>query len=169
MKNYLEIQPDIIRWAIRRSGLPDLDLRNWKNGIVFQWQNGEEKPTLPQLTDFAKKVHVPLGYLFLETPPEEKIPVTDFRTFDDNRPKGFSPNLIDTLYDIQRRQSWMRDYLIEVGAEKLPFVGSLTKKHTIETAANKIRTDLGLASDWAFQHKRKDEAWRFLRHLADAD
>ena len=167
MPNYLEIQPDIIRWAIRRSGLPEEDLRNWKKGIVFLWENGEKKPTLSQLTDFAKKVHVPFGYLFLDTPPEEKIPVPDFRTFDDNRPRSFSPDLIDTLYDIQRRQNWMRDYLIEVGAEKLPFVGSLKKQHSVATAAEQIRQNLGLAIDWMFRYPTPDQTRRFLRNSVD--
>ena len=167
MPNFLDIQPGIIRWAVRRSGLSEEKLRSWQNGIIFQWENGEKQPTLPQLTNFANKVHVPLGYLFLKTPPEEKIPVPDYRTFDDNRPRHLSPDLIDTLYDVQRRQNWMRDYLIEVGAEKLPFVGSLTKKHTVETAANKIRTDLGLKSNWALLQKGQNKAWQYLRNTVD--
>jgi Zn-dependent peptidase ImmA (M78 family) len=167
MSDFIDIQPDIIRWAVHRSGLSEEVLRDWNKGIIFLWEKGEKKPTLRLLTDFAQKVHVPLGYLFLEKPPEEKIPVPDYRTFDDNQPQDQSPDLIDTLYEMQRRQDWMRDYLIESGAEKLPFIGSLKKNISVEDAALKIRNDIGLTENWVAQCPNYEESFRKLRNTID--
>jgi len=163
----INVQPAILEWAINRAGLSVNSLRGESIKDVERWLAGEKEPTLKQLQDFAKKVHVPIGYLFLDQPPVEKIPVPDYRTFDDNRPSHLSPDLIDALHEVQRRQDWMRDYLIEIGADKLPFVGSLTKKDSVEAAADKIRTDLGLALDWTVRHRDQDAARRFLRNTID--
>ena len=163
----IRVQPAILEWAINRAGLTVSSLRDKKFKDVERWLSGEETPTLKQLQEFAKKVYVPIGYLFLDQPPTEKSPVPDYRTYDDSRPRRLSPNLIDTLNEIQRRQDWMRDYLIEIGADKLPFVGSLVKGDSIEAAAEKIRTDLGFAPDWAIRCKDIEEARRTLRNAID--
>jgi len=165
--NSLDIQPTILRWAIKRSGLPESSLRNWNKGLISQWVDGDKKPTLTQLTDFAKKVHVPLGYLFLEKPPEERIPVPDYRTYDDNQPALPSPDLIDTIHEMQRRQDWMRDYLTEIGADKLSFIGSLQETISVEKAAVTIRQDLGFPENWAEDCRTYDDALRKFRNAID--
>jgi len=77
----LNIKPNLIHWAISRAG--------YEHGEFFEkfpraqsWLKEDKKPTLPQLRDFAKKAHVPFGYLFLEEPPEEDLPIPFFRTLD---------------------------------------------------------------------------------------
>ena len=165
--NYLDIKPALLRWAIDRAGLSVDSLHGTRVKDASLWLDGEKKPTLRQLQHFAAAVHVPIGYLFLDQPPVEKIPIPDYRTFDDNHPVRLSPNLIDTLHEIQRRQNWMRDYLVEIGADKLPFVGSLAKYRSVEAAAEKIRTDLGLTLDWAVKCRNLDDARRFLRNTID--
>jgi transcriptional regulator with XRE-family HTH domain len=88
------------------------------------WLSGAEKPTLRQLEDLAKAVGVPFGYFFLPEPPKEELPLPYFRTIEQSTPAAFSPELVETLYLMQRRQGWMREYLIERGHAPLPFVGS---------------------------------------------
>jgi transcriptional regulator with XRE-family HTH domain len=86
----------MLRWARERArvGLEDLAVRFKK---LPEWEEGEALPTLKQLEAFAKAVHVPIGYLFLPSPPEEALPVPDFRTFDNREVVQPSPNLLDTL------------------------------------------------------------------------
>lgn len=38
--------------------------------VLQQWIDGEKKPTVKQLADFAKEVHIPFGFFFLEALPE---------------------------------------------------------------------------------------------------
>ena len=162
----VSVQPVLLRWAIDRAGISLGSLRGESVKDADLWIAGKKEPTLKQLQDFAKKVRVPIGYLFLDKPPVEKIPVPDYRTFDDNRPARLSPDLIDTLHDMQRRQDWMRDYLIEIGGDKLPFVGSLKGKNHIE-AATLIRQDLGLNVGWMLHCSDLDTARRTLRNTID--
>src|SRR5712664_769597 len=113
----INVNPELIRWAIERSGRSLETLARYLPRIG-RWESGELQPTLKQLEKLARKTCTPLGYFFLAEPPEEKLPVPDFRTTRDQPLQRLSPNLIDTLHTMQRRQAWMRDYLIEMGHER---------------------------------------------------
>src|SRR5712691_6751297 len=106
MTNAVPVKPELIRWAIDRSGLSADDLSK-AFPKLGEWKTGRKQPTLKQLENFAKRTMTPFGYLFLATPPVEQLPVPDFRTVGDTSIDRPSPNLIDTLHDMQRRQDWM--------------------------------------------------------------
>jgi hypothetical protein len=76
------------------------------------------------LEDLAKATLTPFGFFFLAEPPEERMPVPHFRTLGDEAPSRPSPDLLETVHMMQRRQDWMRDFLIEEGQDPLPFVKS---------------------------------------------
>ena len=120
---YRRRQPELIRWAIERSGLPEEQLLE-KFPKLDEWKTGDRHPTFRQLEEFAKATMAPFGLLFLEEPPKEEIPIPDYRTVGDVPIDRPSPNLIETIQTMQRRQDWMRDLLIEEGHERLAFVGS---------------------------------------------
>ena len=132
---------------------------------LTQWENGEVQPTIKQLEALAKKTWTPLGYFFLPEPPQEKLPIPDFRTVSDRRVGNITPNLIDTLYTMQRRQSWMRDYLIDGGHDPLPFIGSANLRSPTSSVAQQIRQVIGTADGWAGKHDTWSDA---LRHLREA-
>ena len=81
---------------------------------------------------------VPLGCLFLETPPEESLAIADFRTLDGTMPRNPSPNLLDMFYTMQSRQRWMREELLESGAIPMPIVGSISLKDSVPEAVRII-------------------------------
>ena len=164
----VSVNPDLLRWAIDRSGLPEVDLQS-KFPKLDAWLSGDKDPTLKQLEAFAKKTMTPLGYMLLSKPPKEKLPIPDFRTVGDTPIDRPSPNLIDTLHDMQRRQAWMRDYLIEQGHSKLKFVGSAKKTRDVEHVVTAMRATLGLdRADWASQLRTWEDALRFLRGRIEA-
>lgn len=163
----INVNPVLIRWAIERSGR-SLDALARYLPRIEQWESGEARPTLRQLETLAKKTWTPLGYFFLTEPPEEKLPVPDFRTARDEPIRRLSPNLIDTLHTMQRRQAWMRDYLVEMGHERLSFIGSAKPSDNIETVAKSIRRVLDLADGWAGQIATWTDALRVLRDAAES-
>ena len=118
------IKSDLVTWARERSGVPGSALR--KRFPKFQeWERGEAQPTLRQLEAFAKTTSTPLGYFFLPKPPDERLPIPDFRTVPGAQAQRPSPNLLETIQTMQQRQGWMRDFLIEEGEEPLAIVGSV--------------------------------------------
>ena len=107
-----------------------------------EWESGKTLPTLRQLESFARKVHVPLGYLFLSHPPKESIPIPDFRTFAGKPVSRPSPNLLDTIYACQERQDWYRDFARINRHPHLPFIASLTTATAPAAAAANMRKTL---------------------------
>ena len=101
------------------------------------------QPTLKQVEAFARAVHVPVGYLFLSEPPEEPIPIPDFRTVAGRTVRRPSPNLLDTIYACQERQSWYRDFVRGAGQTALSCIGSATLDRSPESVAAQMRETLG--------------------------
>jgi Zn-dependent peptidase ImmA (M78 family) len=117
------------------------------------------------LEKFASATHTPIGYLLLQTPPEEPLPVPDFRTIGDAEIGLASPNLLDTIYQCEQRQDWYRDYARLHREDPVPFVGTLTVGSDVVDAANQMREVLRFApnergSSWS-------EAFRLLVEAAE--
>lgn len=96
----IEINSNILLWAVERSGF-NLDEISPKIPSFSSWLT-RKKPTLKQLEKFSQKVHLPFGYLFLENPPEEIIPIPFFRTIQLSKSK-ISLNVYDTILIFQKR------------------------------------------------------------------
>ena len=160
------VKPELIRWAADRSGLPTQDLLQ-RYPKFEEWKTGEQQPTHRQLEQFAKTTMTPFGFFFLEKPPEEQLPIPDFRTVG-NTPIGRpSPNLIETIQTVQRRQDWMRDLLVEEGHQQLAFVGSGKQISNFKSLAQRIRQELGLDADWAEPLGTWEDALRTLRNAIE--
>jgi len=137
----VEINPKLLRWACERSGYAVADLEH-RFPRLSAWESGDVQPTLKQVEAFAKATYTPVGYLFLQEPPVENIPIPDFRTIDNEYFGHPSPDLLDTIYVCQQRQEWYLDYARFMGEETLSFVGSVSVRNDIVSTAARIRTAL---------------------------
>lgn len=140
------IKKELLSWARERAGL-EQDALVGKFRKLREWEAGELRPTLKQAEDFARAVHVPVGYLFLTEPPEESLPIPDFRTFAGQPMLRPSPNLLDTIYACQERQSWYRDFARITQAPELDFIGSATNNMSPEEVAAQMRNTLDIDLD----------------------
>lgn len=131
------------------------------------WQSGQKKPTLKQVEDFARATHTPVGFMFLSSPPEERIPIPDFRTIRDARVRRASPDLLDTIYSCQLRQDWFHDFAIGAGYEKRTFVGSIDPGTDVTSAADAMRRQLAFSIDARGQSPTWTEALRAFIQLAE--
>lgn len=138
----VSVNPDLLRWARERAGLSLLDLAR-PFPKLDRWESREEQPTLKQLERFARATHAPIGYLFLEQPPVETIPIPDLRTIGNRHPDQPSPDLLDTVYLCQQRQEWFREFARSTGEGRLEFVGSARISDDVVVAAARIRDQLG--------------------------
>jgi len=136
------VNPELLHWARERSGIAQEDLAA-KFKKLPEWESGEIQPTLKQLEAFAHATHVPVGYLFLSQPPEEPIPIPDFRTLAGQPVTRPSLNLLDMIYICQERQSWYQDFTRASSQPKLDFVGSATVETSPETVATEMSKTLG--------------------------
>ena len=162
------VNPELLRWARERSGLAPEDLAT-KVKRLPEWEAGETYPTLKQIEAFARAVHVPVGYLFLAEPPKELIPIPDFRTFAGQPVTSPSPNLLDTIYICQERQSWYRDFARVAGQPELGFIGSAAVDAPPGTVAARMRETLGFDLAARRECPTWTEALRlFIRQADDA-
>ena len=151
------VEPTVLEWAVKRSQR-EAYLRE-KIPSLDAWLSGERQPTWRQLQDFANKAYVAYGYLFLKEPPEEGMPIADFRTLGSLDINEISPNLRDTIYICQRRQGWYRRYAIQHGHQALPFVGSAKAGEDQDEVAKAICEELG----WNPQLKRQSSSFSDYR------
>lgn len=156
------VKPELLRWARQRVGRNVDDFKgNLKK--LAEWERGEAQPTFKQLEDFARATHVPFGYLFLPEPPEEHIPIPDLRTIRHRDISHPSPDLLDTIHAMQRRQAWLREELIECEAEPLDFVGSARLADDPQGVGREMRRVVGLEDGWATDVRTWREAVGVLR------
>ena len=160
MRTEVNINIDMITWAINRAGL-DLSDFMIKFPNIEKWLQAKKSPTVKQLEKFSHKVHLPFGYLFLQEPPEEKLPIPFFRTnsADD---KKVSVNVYDTILLMQQRQNWLRDYLKDNEYENLDFVGKFKGKDDYLQIVADIRKTIGLEYEWANSLRTWEEALEYL-------
>lgn len=158
----VEVQPALLAWARERSGVPFEEVAS-KFPSLDEWESGRKQPTLKQLEKFATSMHAPIGYFFLTEPPEESLPLPDFRTMGDEQIGRASPDLLDTVYLSQQRQDWYRDYARVNGEPRVDFVGSLSADLDIVEAAAQMNGVLSFGpsdrgSNWGEALSRLIEA-----------
>ena len=140
------VNPALIHWARERAGYTQEALAARFKKLP-EWEADETQPTLKQMEAFARAMHVPIGYLFLTEPPEEPVPIPDFRTLAGRAVRQPSPNLLDTIYACQERQSWYCDFARVAQQPEVGFVGSATVETPPEAVAARMRDTLGFDLD----------------------
>jgi len=163
---HVEVSPKILQWAIERSRRP-VSAFGGKFPKLPEWLRGEAKPTLKQLESFARSVHAPVGYLFLSQPPQETLPLPDFRTIADSELGRPSADLLETVYTCQLRQDWYRDFARANGERALDFVGSSRLTDSVPESAARIRRALRFNVEERRQMRTWSEALRAFMIQAD--
>ena len=161
----ITLRPEVLRWARERVNISPEELAHKvqvKPDRVLEWE-GSGEISLAQVERLAAATRTPAGFLYMSEPPEEALPIADFRTLGDRPPRRPSPDLLETVYAMQRRQAWMRDELIADGSLPLDFVGTFTTASNPRAVAAAMWTALELQPDWAVRVGGWENALRFLR------
>ena len=176
----VEIKPELLSWARERAGYDTAALSH-RFPKLAAWEQGTAQPTLKQIEKFASATHTPIGFLFLQQPPIEQIPIPDFRTAGNKRtttPRGLpargprfgrpSPDLLETIYVCQQRQEWYRDFARSERESPLSFVGSASLHSSVEATAESMRHALNFDIEERRQLPTWMDALRRFIELADA-
>lgn len=153
------IKVELLEWAYNRS-LKKEKLHN-KFTKLEEWLKGTLHPTMKQLEDFSNATSIPLGYFFLQEPPFQQLPIPHYRTLEEGMREEPSPDLIETLHTMQRRQDFMKDYYEQHIGESLAFVGS-SKDNSVSELVDSIRKLLKLEYDWASSLSTFQDALNYL-------
>lgn len=148
MEDTLQLSVKTLEWAASKNGssLPEFARTLYaRENTAASITRGEL--TFAQIKKFADQAKVPFGFLFLATPPEKFTPssnLVDFRTIKNNEP--LSDDFLEIYKDVEHKQSWYKDYLINIDAPKLDFVGRYKNKLATSNTviANDIRQTLKL-------------------------
>lgn len=164
----VNVKPALYRWAYERNRLT-IEQASERFPHLTSWIGGETQPTLKQLEAFAKAMHAGIGNFFADAPPDEPLPIHDFRTVAGKPIARPSPDLLETLYACQMRQSWFQDFAEEEHDDPLDFVGSakLTDSPLDVAAEMRARLAFDLAA------RRAMSSWtealrQFIAHADDA-
>ena len=160
------VTPEMLLWACERAG-HDVGYFAERLPQLAAWVRRERHPTLKQLETLASLTRTPLGYLFLPEPPAERLVVPDYRTLADTAGARPSPDLLDTLYTMQRRQLWLRESLLDSEAEPLAFVASARLSDDPVAVGRDMREALGLDGGWAARVRSWRDAVSELRRMIE--
>src|SRR5699024_1851713 len=160
----INVEPTVIQSAVIKSGRSFEEVKK-RFSSYDKWINNELNPTYNQLVDLSKFLRIPFGFLLVKTPVNEELPLLEFRTIDTEAIQTPSRELIDTIYDMERKQEWLRDNMIEDGNDPLDFVGIFKKNITYMQAADRIRSVFNLNKNWYKKTNSKKSTFNYLRDL----
>ena len=145
----MQAKPQVLKWARVRTGLTEDELAerlNLDSDRVRRWEASGEIGIV-DAERLATTTNTPYGYLFLDSPPQETLPIKDFRTVGSERAKETNLNLIDLVKQALARQEWYREHLVSIGEDKLDFVGSISITTPVMEAASRIRNRMRIGTE----------------------
>lgn len=141
------VNPSLLTWSRERAGLSTEQVAKKlpvKPDRVQEWEAGETKPTFLQAQKWASVAHIPFGFLFLQQPPVEQLPLPDLRTFGGIAPQRPTLELLDAVRDAIRKQDWYLEYLQQQENQPLAFVGRFNSRSHVSEVVQDIRRTLGV-------------------------
>ena len=147
-RNYAFINPDILIWARRRSQLSQSVLAkklSTSAETLNKWEMGQKAPTIRQAQAIAAKTHIPLGYLYLNEPPIERLDLPDLRTVNGIQPNSPSSELLELAAHMRERVSWYAEYLRDQGLTSNNCVGRRSSTEDVNQIVNDIRRTLAIS------------------------
>ena len=140
------VTPALLTWARQRDGFHSEATLAQKLNVavdkVVAWESGGAKPTFVQAQKLAKVTNTAFGYLFLDNPPQEVLPIPDLRTVKHGGVDQPSAELRDIVTQLLQQQAWYKDYLLAQNSDDLPFVGRFNVGSRVGEIVTDIRSTL---------------------------
>ena len=140
------ITKEVLRWA-RETARFSIENAASKINIsekkLHDWESSssEEYPSIKQAEKLAKLYRRPLAVFYLPSIPKDFQTLRDFRSRNKNE---FSTALIFMMREIQEKQYWLKNSLIETGESQLDFVGKFSSSNPPDEVAEDIRVNLNI-------------------------
>ena len=144
---YAKINPEMLSWAQHRAQLSFSALAHKlrvSEERLQAWASGDKPLTFRQAQTFASKTHVPFGYLFLQRPPEEQLPLPDLRTVGGRQPGQPSAELLDIVKIVLQRQTWYQEYMADQFIHAPEFIGRFSAQTPYQQIVGDMRQVLNV-------------------------
>lgn len=169
LRDVAHISGRVVRWARERARLDHVSLaskfgKGFKPSHISAWESGESLPTFSQAEKLAELLRVPFGVLFMEKPPDIRLPLPDLRTVGGEIPAPFSLEFFEVVSDALVRQNWYREYQARENNKPLGFVGRFRLGDNTAAVATDIAETLGIDDEL----RRRCSSWHeFLTELIE--
>ncbi|MFH1004123.1 MAG: ImmA/IrrE family metallo-endopeptidase [Bacteroidota bacterium] len=152
------INHNILQWAVNNYPNPLED----KFPKIKYWLQRKDSPSLKQLEKLSSVLSIPFGVFFLSEIPTISLHIPHYRTVDNRDNFLPSPEHREIIQLVKHKQSWIKEYFIQIGKEPLSFAKTAVINDDIPSTANKIRTLFGLNHDWASHFNTWTDAYKHL-------
>lgn len=140
------INNKMLTWARERASLSVAymaDKMKKSADTIEEWEKGAKHISFAEAQNFAELTHISFGFLYLDKPPEENLPIPDRRTIG-SRDVDVSLELRETLNDIMIKVDWYKEYIIENGIGPVDLVGKFTTDTDCPTLVSELRSRLNV-------------------------
>lgn len=150
------INPDVLKFHVTSSRVP-IEMIKAKEVNIELFLTGKKDPTFNQISKIAKLIKVPTGLLLLDKVIETEVTELKFRTLNSDNIEGFSPELRDSVKEMQLKQDFLREEI----ENKLDFIGKFSSNDNYMDVVKEIRSHLNLPIN--FYENRKQDDFAYLR------
>jgi len=162
--------PEILKWARRRMGLQPKDVETLAEipaERVINWETRNEVPTLADLENLAGIYDCPVGYFFLDTPPDTAA-VLDFRGLTAEKPEALSYETHLSLSEFLRLTDYIASLVERTGMSREVRIGVADLKEPVQSVAQRERERLGFTPELRKQWATPNQAFDFWRSAIEA-
>lgn len=164
MATKFKVKKDIIEWVVQQTDTPSSELKK-EFKQLDEWITKDSEISIAQVEKLSRKTKIPFGYFFMSSIPKESNRLASFRTIENIELNKMSRNLTDIIKNMEAKQSWMREYLIDLGIAELNFVGSYSTESDVQSIVYSLYQTLNLYPGWNEKHPTSYETFRFLRSV----
>ncbi len=167
-KNYIPINPVILKWARETAGYTPQQLSAVSGFAKYsEWELGLTYPTYSQLEQIAEKLHRPIALFFFPAPPVEEAIEKSLRAMSEEDVHNLSPEVRQLFrkakaFQISLRELWLGERSIQ--EKRLSWLGEL-RDETVQGLATRVRGFLNVSLDEQVSWHGSEEALKKWRDI----
>lgn len=164
------INPEILKWARRRMALDAKSveaLTTIPAERLTEWESGKEAPSLHDLEVLAETYDCPVGYFFLESPPEAATGL-DFRGLAHGKTEALSYKTHLRLGEYLRLTDYVASLVEKTGISREVRIGTASTNDQVQSVAQRERAKLGFKPELRERWMTANQAFDFWRTAIEA-
>ena len=162
--------PEILRWARARMGLSSKQVESLA-GIaaerITEWEHAREAPALSDLQNLAEIYDCPVGYFFLDSPPEEKQAL-DFRGLTTEKIDALSYETHVHLSEFLRLTDYLTSLVENLNLPHEVEINTVDMDEPVESVARRERKRFGFTPETRERWASTNEAFDFWRESIES-